>query len=107
MVGFSDLINVTNQRSNYIPIRSWDLPDSAVTPERMYMRRREFLRLFGFGVAATAVLPASLGAASFPDSLNPEYKLNGVKLTDSKSTPDWNSGDVLRLDKTHAVRIKG
>ena len=74
MGGFSDLLNVTNQRSNYIPIRPWDLPDSAVTPERMYMRRREFLRLLGFGVAATAVLPASLAAAGFPDSANPEVQ---------------------------------
>ena len=38
MAGVPDLLNVTKQRSNYIPIRPWDLPDSAVTPERMYMR---------------------------------------------------------------------
>ena len=91
MGGFPDLINVTNQRSNYIPIRPWDLPDSAVTPERMYMRRREFLRLFGFGVAAAAVLPASLAAAGFPDSLTPEYKLDGVKLTPEDLVTSYNN----------------
>src|SRR5437899_3557348 len=91
MGGFPDLINVTNQRSSYIPITSWDFPDSAVTPERMYMRRREFLRLFGFGVAATVVLPASLAAASFPESLNPEYKLNGVKLTPEDLVTSYNN----------------
>ena len=91
MSGFPDLINVTNQRANYIPIRPWDLPDSEVTPERMYMRRREFLRLFGFGVAAVAVLPASLAAAGSPDSLNPEYKLNGVKLTPEDLVTSYNN----------------
>src|SRR5438046_4183054 len=91
MGGFPDLINVTNQRSDYIPIRVWDVAKSAVTPEPMYMRRREFLRLFGFGVAATAVLPASLAAAGFPDSLNPEYKLNGVKLTPEDLVTSYNN----------------
>jgi methionine sulfoxide reductase catalytic subunit len=82
---------VTNQRSNYIPIRSWNLPDSAVTPEHVYIRRREFLRLFGFGVAATVILPAGLAAAEFPDSANPEYKLNGVKLTPEDLVTSYNN----------------
>ena len=34
--------------------RSWELPDSAVTPEADYLRRREFLRTFGLALAATA-----------------------------------------------------
>src|SRR5437868_13967005 len=99
MGGFPDLINVTNQRSNYIPIRSWDLPDSAVTPEHMYMRRREFLRLLGFGVAVTAVLPSSLAAASFPDSINPKYNLNDAKLTPEDFVSSYNIFYDLRTSK--------
>jgi hypothetical protein len=34
--------------------RSWELPDSDVTPEADYLRRRQFLRTFGLGLAATA-----------------------------------------------------
>lgn len=33
-------------------------------------------------------------------------QLNGNKLTDPKATPEWKSGDVLKLDKKRTVRIK-
>ena len=73
--------------------RSWELPDSAVTDESHYLRRREFLRTFGFGLAATAILPATMRAASsgFPDSLNSAYKLDGVKLTPYDSVTTYNN----------------
>jgi len=32
-------------------------------------------------------------------------QLNGEKITDPKATPSLNPGDVLRLDKTRAVRV--
>ena len=41
---------------------AWNLPDSAVTPEAYYLRRRQFLRAFGFGLAASALLPPAIGA---------------------------------------------
>ena len=34
-------------------------------------------------------------------------QLRGEKISDSKAAPDFQPGDVLRLDKTHAVRIAG
>jgi tyrosyl-tRNA synthetase len=34
-------------------------------------------------------------------------QINGEKQTDPKATPAFKPGDVLRLDKTHAVRIPG
>jgi hypothetical protein len=43
--------------------RSWELPDSAVTPEADYLRRREFLRTFGLALAATRLF-ASGGSRS-------------------------------------------
>jgi methionine sulfoxide reductase catalytic subunit len=73
--------------------RRWDLPDSAVTPEAYYLRRREFLRVFGLGLAASAVLPLTSRGAStgFPDSLNPNYKLDGVKLTPEELVTSYNN----------------
>lgn len=71
----------------------WNLPDSALTPEALYLRRRDFLRVFGLGVAATAVLPMMAGAAraGFPDTLNGNYKLDGVKLTPEESVTGYNN----------------
>ena len=45
---------VTNMR----PRRPWDLPVSAVTPERVYLDRREFLRKAGVGALGLAAIPA-------------------------------------------------
>jgi methionine sulfoxide reductase catalytic subunit len=73
--------------------RSWELPDSAVTPEADYLRRREFLRTFGLALAATAFLPQVVHAATagFPDSLNPAFKLDGVKLTPYDLVTSYNN----------------
>lgn len=72
---------------------SWELPDSAVTPEADYLRRREFLRAFGLGLAATVLLPSALRAATagFPDSLNPAFRLDGVKLTPYELVTSYNN----------------
>ena len=73
--------------------RSWELPDSAVTPEADYLRRRDFLRTVGLGLAATALLPSGVRAATagFPDSLNPAFKLDGVKLTPYDLVTSYNN----------------
>ena len=73
--------------------RPWDLLDSAATPEPYYLRRREFLRLFGLGVAASAFLPLTSQAAStgFPDALNAGYKLDGVKITPEDLVTSYNN----------------
>src|SRR5258707_15748186 len=73
--------------------RPWQMPDYAVTPEAQYLRRREFLRLFGYGIAGTALLPATMRAASagFPDSLNPSFKLEVAKLTSEDSITSYNN----------------
>ncbi len=70
----------------------WDLPDSAVTPEAHYLRRREFLRVFGLGLAASAVLPPGLRAdPGLNDSINPLYKLDGMKLTPEDLVTSYNN----------------
>jgi methionine sulfoxide reductase catalytic subunit len=73
--------------------RSWELPDSAVTPEADYLRRRDFLRTVGLGLAATALLPSAVRAATagFADSLNPAFKLDGVKLTPYDLVTSYNN----------------
>jgi methionine sulfoxide reductase catalytic subunit len=73
--------------------RSWDLPESAVTTEQYYLRRREFLRVFGLGLAASALLPPGIRAegAALNDSLNSSYKLDGVKLTPEDLITTYNN----------------
>src|SRR6266851_3968264 len=73
--------------------RPWEVPTWAVTSEAHYLHRREFLRLSGYGIADTALLPATMRAASagFPDSLNPSFKLEGVKLTPEDSITSYNN----------------
>src|SRR6516165_9793870 len=82
-----------HHQKNYIQNRSWMLPNSAVTREEHYLRRREFLRVFGLGLAASALLPQGAFAASsgFPDSINPAFKLDGVKLTPEDSVTSYNN----------------
>jgi len=73
--------------------RAWELPDADVLPETQYLRRREFLRVFGLGLAASAVFPVTMcsESAGFPDSLNPSFKLDGVKLTPEDSVTSYNN----------------
>jgi sulfoxide reductase catalytic subunit YedY len=88
--------------------RLWDLPGSAVTPEAYYLRRREFLRVFGLGLAASTFGVPPLGgqhdarsappeggtpnhAAALNDSLNPSYKLDGLKLTPEDLITSYNN----------------
>ena len=73
--------------------RLWMLPDSAVTPKEHYLRRREFLRVLGLGVAASAFLPANIRATETgPNhSLNSAYTLDGVKLTPEELVTSYNN----------------
>jgi methionine sulfoxide reductase catalytic subunit len=80
---------------------SWQLPDSAVTSEPQYLARRQFLKTFGLGFAASAVLPALARSASFgfPDSLDKTYALTGVKLTSYDGITGSNNFYEWGLDK--------
>ena len=88
--------------------QSWDLPDFAVTPEPDYLRRREFLRVFGLGLAASAFGVPPLGgeqdaysaplegatpsqSSTLNDSLNPAFKLDGIKLTREDLVTSYNN----------------
>ena len=71
----------------------WDLPDSVVTPEAYYLRRRDFLRVFGLGLAASALLPPGIRAepSALNDSLNPAFNLDGVKRTPEDLVTTYNN----------------
>jgi methionine sulfoxide reductase catalytic subunit len=81
--------------------RSWQLPDSAVTPQSQYLGRRHFLRTCGLGLAASALLPVAARAATFgfPDSLNETEKLPGVKITPYDDITGYNNFYEWGLDK--------
>src|SRR5438552_261050 len=69
--------------------RPWQLPDSAITPEPEYLRRRDFLRVFGMGLAANALLPA--GTLLATELSSSKYKLDGVKLTAEELVTSYNN----------------
>jgi sulfoxide reductase catalytic subunit YedY len=64
-----------------------------VTPEPYYIRRREFLRVFGLGLAASAFLPSAIRAepAGLNDSFNPGFKLDGIKVTPEDLVTSYNN----------------
>ena len=80
---------------------SWQLPDSAVTPQSQYLGRRQFLRTCGLGLAAGALLPAASRAATFgfPDALNAADKLPGVKVTPYDNITGYNNFYEWGFDK--------
>ena len=79
----------------------WQLPDSAVTAQSQYLRRREFLQTCVLGLAAGAILPRLTNAATtgFPDSLNPADTLPGVKLTPYNDVTGYNNFYEWGVDK--------
>ncbi len=80
--------------------KNWELPEGAVTPEGVYRRRREFLKVLGLGLAGSA-LPASLlrGATSgFPSELNPRY--TGLKSSPYEVITSYNNFYEFSTGKT-------
>ena len=84
---------MATQKANFAHDRAWNLSDESVTPEVDYLRRREFLRIFGLGLAASAILRVDSRATAigFPDSLNGDYKLDRIKLTPEDSVTGYNN----------------
>jgi len=87
--------------------RSWELPDNAVTPESQYFKRRDFLRIAGFGLVATSIFDRTGFAATggLPDSLNGSFKLDGAKLTPFDSITGYNNFYEWGLEKDEPKRL--
>lgn len=76
----------------------WDLADSAVTPEAHYLPRRESLRIFGLGLAASALLPPGIRVepSGLKHVLTSSYKLDSLKLTPEDLITSYNNFYVVR-----------
>jgi sulfoxide reductase catalytic subunit YedY len=84
--------------------KNWELPSSAVTPERVWRltQRRDFLKALGFGLAGTAfVRPGALLAATagFPSKENPLYPASALKPTAEEYITGYNNFYEFGTDK--------
>jgi sulfoxide reductase catalytic subunit YedY len=59
--------------------RGWELPESAATPEGVYLQRRHFLAAAGIGLAA----PFALSSARADDTADPSASLYPVKRNET------------------------
>ena len=92
--------------------KDWELPESAVTPERDYRLRpvaqsprRDFLKTLGYGaagIAGSALIKPSLLAttAGFPTSVNAAYRDPALKPTPYELVASYNNFYEFGLDKS-------
>ena len=81
--------------------KSWELPEAAATPEKLYRNRRDFLRTLGLGVAASALASRELFAttAGFPTTVNPAYRDPALKPTAYELITSYNNFYEFGTDK--------
>ena len=75
--------------------RSWELPESAATPESVWMNRRDWLKgagLAGLGLAAATLTPAAALAAigGYPFPRNGAYSLDRAVTDEEMATTYTN-----------------
>ena len=80
--------------------RGWELPESAATPEDIYLRRREFAKMVAAGpILAAAATPLLAGAASaaedptmdlYPAPTSDRYELDR-QITEESITTTFNN----------------
>ena len=84
--------------------KDWELPESAATSERDYALRprRDFIKDFGLGLAAAALLPAGLRAATtgFPSKVNPAYQDPALRPTSYDIITSYNNFYEFGTDKS-------
>ncbi|PTX95495.1 protein-methionine-sulfoxide reductase catalytic subunit MsrP [Opitutus sp. ER46] len=94
--------------------KSWELPESAATPEADYAQRprsdagparRDFLKTLGLGLAATSLLPPALRAATagFPAKVNRAYRDPELKPTPYELITSYNNFYEFGTDKSDPV----
>ena len=84
--------------------REWDLPESAATPEHVYLNRRRFIKVAAAGalvgagafavtdrMAAQPEGPADPTADLYPVATNPDYADAGRALTDAEVATTYNN----------------
>src|SRR5688572_5550631 len=92
--------------------QDWELPESAVTPERDYLLRprvttprRDFLKTLGYGAAGLAggaLAPGTLLAttAGFPTKMNPAFRDPELKPTPYELITSYNNFYEFGTDKS-------
>jgi sulfoxide reductase catalytic subunit YedY len=80
--------------ANLILRPDWQLPESAATPEQVFLNRRRFLRDLGFAGAGLAALSTGLGRLSAAEAKA------AAKLLPAKRNPGFNPGWPLTDEKT-------
>jgi sulfoxide reductase catalytic subunit YedY len=73
--------------------KSWEIPESAATPESAYLNRRALLKSLGLGAAGLALAPHALRAttAGFPTRVNPDYRDPALKPTSYELITSYNN----------------
>jgi len=81
--------------------KDWELPESAVTAETHYRKRREFLKTLGLGAAGVAFGGPSLFGATggFPSTENPLYPASALKPTAYDLITSYNNFYEFGMDK--------
>ena len=82
--------------------KSWELPESAATPERDYLLRprREFLKTLGTGALALSASPLLRATtAGFPTKMNPAYRDPELKPTSYEWITSYNNFYEFGTDK--------
>jgi hypothetical protein len=74
----------------------WNLPDSGITPEAYYLRGREFLRVFGLGLAASALLPPMIRAESSVRAVFPTHEMDAMLSKEICATLSITDSVALR-----------
>lgn len=82
--------------ANIILRPDWHLPDSAVTPEHVFLNRRRFLRQLGHAGVGLAAIGGGLGSLHAAEAA-------GKSLYPAKRSPDFNPGWKLTDEKTAAT----
>jgi len=72
---------------------SWELPESSVTPENIYFKRRSLLKTLGFSLVAGTLTPSGLlgATAGFPSRKNASYGSSNLKPSDYELITGYNN----------------
>ena len=82
--------------------KDWELPESAITPEAGYVKRRSMVKALGLAAASPIFAPILAEAATegFPSKLNKKYlPPKGTKPTEYKYVTGYNNFYEFSTDK--------
>ncbi len=93
--------------------KSWELPDSAATPEHVYMQRREFIARLGLGSAALVLGCSTPSVAQnesdlpYPAPRNDDYTVEERGLTPEELATRYNNYYEFTTTKDRVWRLVG